>query len=332
MKKILAVILTVLLCSCSSASSSVVPSSEAEDKVTIAVIQLLTHGSLDEDYQGFLDGLKEAGYEEGKNLEIIYQNPEGDQSNLATMADAVVAKDPDLIVAIATPPAQAVQQALDSAGKSIPVLGTAITSYTETGLAETDEKPGLGISGVSDNCPMDLQLMLAQQIVPELKTLGILYTSSEANSQIQAEQMEEVCVAAGVQTLVKTVSDKTMIDDTMQSFTGNVDALYIPTDNNIASAMGSVDIVATENKLPVVVGVSAMCADGGLVALGVDYYVLGKVTAEMAVEVLNGADVSEMPIRYGSSGTIYYNPRTAENLGITLPDNILTDGIDVTAE
>ncbi|MBR2801919.1 MAG: ABC transporter substrate-binding protein [Erysipelotrichaceae bacterium] len=335
MKKLLtsalSLILFLSLCACSSTPSSESSSmSPAEDdKVTIGVLQLLTHDALDSSYEGFKELLAEKGLTEGEDLELIFQNPEGDQSNLATMADALVAKDPDLIFVIATSPAQAVLQSLESAGKSIPVIGTAITSFTEVGLADSDEVPGKGISGVSDNCSMQLQLQLAQQVVPELKTLGILYTSSEANSEIQAQQMQAACAAAGVEAFVKTVSDKTMIDDTMQSFVGNIDALYIPTDNNIAAAMGSVDITAREHQIPVIASEAGMCANGGLVSLGVDYHLIGRMAGEMALEVLNGADVNTMPIRYDTTGTVYYNSVTAADIGLTLPESITSVGVDV---
>ena len=320
--KLAMILILLLLAGCTSA---VVPEPADDNTVRIGILQMMTHGSLDEARQGFLDGLDEAGYVEGKNLIIDFQNPEGDQSNMATMADHLIAEDLDLILAIATPPAQQ----LFTVNQNTPILGTAITDYADAGLVDSNEHPGGLISGTSDNCPMDAQLDLLLSVKPDIKTLGILYTSSEVNSEIQANQMEAECQKRGIEVRTVTIPDKTVINDAMAALAAECDAVYIPTDNNIASAMGSVDVISRERNLITLVGVSDMVKNGGCLSLGVNYYDLGKQTAEMAVRVLNGEDIGTMPIGYDKSGTIYYNSDTLEAIGIQLTDEFKASAIDM---
>ncbi|MBR2552812.1 MAG: ABC transporter substrate-binding protein [Erysipelotrichaceae bacterium] len=328
MKKIVTILLSIMmilaLAACNSSStptptSETTPEPTEETKVVrIGVLQLLTHDALDAAFDGFKAGLEEAGFVEGKNVVFDFQNPEGDQSNLATMADHLIAEDLDLILAIATPAAQQ----LVSVNDHTPILATAITDFMGAGLVETNDAPGGLLSGMSDNCPMDAQLNLLLSVKPDVKTLGIIYTSSEVNSEIQANQMHEVCASFGIQTKIVTISDKTMIDDAMHSFVGEVDAIYIPTDNNIASAMGSVDVVARENGIITLCGESNMVSQGGALSLGVNYFTLGQKTAEQAVAILNGANVAEIPVGFDTTGTVYFNSKTLAELGLELPADV----------
>ena len=321
MKKILCLTLLIaMLCGCSSNSNN------NDDLKQVGILQLLTHDALDASREGFIDALNDNGYVDGETVEIEYQNPEGDQANLTSMSESLIAADKDVILAIATTPAQNLQNVNDHT----PIIGTAITDFVEAGLANSNEEPGGLIAGVSDGCPINSQLDLLLEVIPSVKTLGIIYTSSEPNSEIQANQMVEECDNLGIKTIVKTVSDKTMIDDTMQSFVGNIDALYVPTDNNIASAFASVDIVATENNIPVLCGESNVVANGGLVSLGVDYYKIGYLSGEMAVSLLNGEKtIEDLKIEFQADSTVYYNSKTVAKLGITLPQSILDRGVDV---
>ena len=317
MKKLLSIVLMImLLAGCSNNASN-----QEDGIIRVGVLQLLTHDALDASYKGFVDGLKDNGFIEGENLEINYQNPEGDPSNLSSMADSLVNSRPNLLLAIATTPAQN----LMNVNTNIPLLATAITDFEAAGLANDL------ITGVSDACLMEDQLALLLELKSDIKTLGIIYTSSEPNSEIQAKQMEEACKDHGINTLIKTVSDKTMIDDTLQSFKGKIDALYVPTDNNIASAMGSVSIFAIDNQLPVLCGESNPVKNGGLISLGVDYYKLGKQTADMASKILRGEKtVSELKVETQKDIAVYYNSYTAAKINLTIPDSILERGIDVT--
>ena len=313
MKKLITALLAsaLLLAGCSGST---------DDKTyKIGVLQYLTHDALDAALEGFKDGMKELGYAEGENVEYDVQNPQADQSALSQIAQTLVSNEPDMILAIATP---AVQQ-LQGETKDIPIIGTAVTDYVETKLVASNEAPGANITGTSDGCPMDAQIDLLQKLLPDAKTVGILYTSSEENSVIQGNQAKEELKKRGLTVIVKTVSGKNEINDTMESFVGKVEAIYIPTDNNIASAMASVDLVATPNGIVTIVGANTMCADGGTAGLGVDYYKLGKQTALQAAKILKGeATPADMPIETLTDLDYYYNSDNLSRLDISWPSDI----------
>lgn len=323
MKKILMILLVMLLTACSSQNQTV-----DENAIHIGVLQLMEHEALNNTYNGFIDALKENGYEEGKNLVISFENPNNDKSTLATMAQKLVNEENDLILAIGTAAAQSLQQETDT----IPILGSAITDYLDVGLVESNEKPGKNISGSSDYCDMAIQMDLVEMLVPDVQKVGLLYTSSEENSIIQAEQMRKECEKRGWEVVEKTISDLTMVDDTMHSFIGNIDALYIPTDNPLASSMASVEIVASENNIPVIVGCDTMVQDGGLASIGVNYYNLGYQTGLNALKIINNeTTIDQLPVYFMDSenADIYYNSKIAEKMGFELPNEIIEKGIDV---
>lgn len=285
----------------------------------IGVLQYLTHDALDAALKGFQEGMAELGYVEGENVTYDIQNPQADQSVLSQMAQTLVSNEPDMILAIATPAAQTLQAETDE----ISIIGTAITDYLETKLVASNEAPGGNITGTSDGCPMDVQIDLLQKLKPNAKTVGILYTSSEENSVIQAKQAEAELTKRGLKVVVKTVSGKNEINDTMESFGDKIDALYIPTDNNIASAMASVDTVAKQNNVLTICGESNMVKNGGAASVGVDYYKLGKQTAIMADKILKGeATTANMPVETLEDLDIYINSKTLKELNIEVPADL----------
>jgi len=255
------------------------------DKVyKIGVCQLVHHDALDAAYKGFVDGLKEAGFEEGKNLKIDYQNAQGEQSNCATIASKLVNDQDDLILAIATPAAQAVANATTD----IPIVVTAVTDPAESGLAESNEAPGMNVTGTSDLNPIEEQMNLLVKLVPDAKKVAVLYCSSETNSKIQADLAKTAGEALGLEVTDATVSNSNEIQQVVQSLVGKVDAIYAPTDNMIAAGMATVAMVANENKIPVICGESGMVEAGGLATYGIDYYELGKLSGAQAAKILNG--------------------------------------------
>ena len=287
----------------------------------IGVCQLVEHAALDSSYQGFIDGLKEAGYEEGVNLEIDYQNAQGDQSNCNTIATKLVNDGSDLILAIATPAAQAIANAT----KEIPVLVTAVTDPAGASLVNSNEAPGGNITGTSDLTPVAKQMELLTQLVPEAKTVGFLYCSSEANSKIQIEIAKEEAKKLNLEYIEATVSNSNEIQQVVQSLVGKVDAIYAPTDNMIAAGIKTVTLVTDPNKIPVIVGESAVVDNGGLATYGIDYYQLGKQTAAQAIKILvEGANPGEMPIEYLEEVELSINEELAEKIGVTIPEDLLS--------
>ncbi|MCI9488047.1 MAG: ABC transporter substrate-binding protein [Lachnospiraceae bacterium] len=287
------------------------------ETVKIGVVQLTEHPALDAAYDGFVEALKEAGYEEGKNLELDFNNAQGDVSNCETIANKLVNDKNDLILAIATPAAQAV------AGKTteIPILATAVTDFAEAGLVDSNDAPGTNVSGSSDMNPVEEQISLLQELLPDAKKIGIMYCSSEDNSILQADMAKEVCKAKNLEYEEYTVSDSTMIQSVTESMIGKVDAVYIPTDNLLAEAMATVTMITNENGLPCIVGEENMVKNGGLATYGLDYFALGKLAGNMAVDIIeNGTDVSTMPVQYISAEdcSLAVNSKAATDLGVSL--------------
>lgn len=279
----------------------------------IGVIQLVEHAALDAANEGFVAALDEAGI----SYEIDQQNAQNDQSACQTIAEKLVNDGNDLILAIATPAAQAVA----GATTDIPILVTAVTDPADAGLVESNEVPGGNVSGTSDLTPVTEQIELLQQVIPEAKTVGILYCSAESNSEFQANMAIEACEAAGLSSEVFTVSSSNEIQQVVESMVGKVDAIYAPTDNTIAAGMATVAMVANDNNLPVICGEAGMVEAGGLATYGIDYYQLGYLAGQQAIDILvNGQDVSTMPIGYlaAEQCELTTNAETAEALGIDL--------------
>ena len=293
--------------------------SEKKSKVVkIGVIQLVEHPALDANYQGFVDGLKEAGYVDGQNIKIDYQNAQGEQANCVTIAQKLINDRSDLIFAIATPAAQAVANLTDE----IPIVISSVTDPESAKLVQKNTAPGNNVTGTSDLTPCAAQMQLLKKICPEAKTVGMLFCSSEQNSYFQIALAEKACDELGLKYVEATVSNSNEIQQVVQNLSKKVDVIYSPTDNMIAAGMPLVAQVATENGIPTIVGEEGMVNAGGLATYGLSYYELGKQTAKMAVEVIEGKKPADMPIQYLDKCDLKINEDTAKKLGITIPSNL----------
>lgn len=288
-------------------------------KVTIGIIQYMDHTALDSAREGFISALNENGYIVGENLIIDLQNAQGDQSNLSAISDRFVSNKVDLVLAIATPAAQSI------AGKTteIPILATAVTDFVTARLADSEDIPGGNVSGTSDMNPIKEQIDLLVQLVPETRTVGVLYTSSEDNSILQAMLAKQAIEQLGLSYVEATVTNSNDVQQATQSIVDKCDAIYIPTDNVFASAMPVVHGVTFESKTPVITGESGMAKNGGLATLGINYSKLGHQTGLMAVKILNGeAEPSTMPIETSADFDFAINGTVAEELGIVIPQDL----------
>ena len=304
----------------SSAAASAANSAEGGKMINIGVAQLLTHPAMDASLKGFKDGLASQGFEEGKNVTYDIQNAQGEQSNCITIANTFANKKPDLILAIATPAAQAVAKVITDT----PVMITAVTDPADAKLVASNEKPGGNVSGTSDKTPVKEQIEMLKEIVPDVQTVGIMYTSSETNSQLQAKWAKAACEELGLKYQEFTISNTNEIQQVAQSMVGKVQAVYIPTDNILASGMKNVAAVTNSAKLPLIVAEVGPVQNGGLCTVGINYEKLGYQTGLMAAKVLKGeAKPADMAIEYQTEYTISYNSAVAKQLGITLPERIL---------
>ncbi len=312
MKKLLALALSLaILCVPMLAS--------AEEQKTIGVIQYVQHVALDSAREGFVQALADNGYVDGESIELDLQNAQADASNLATISDRFVANDVDLVLAIATPAAQAI------AGKSttIPILGTAVTDYVAARLVESAEVPGTNVSGTTDMNPVGDQIALLQELFPETKTVGVIFASNEDNSILQAQMAKDAIEAAGMAYVEVTVTSSNDVQQAVQSIIDSCDAIYIPTDNILASSMSVVYEVTTAAKIPVMAGEEGLAMAGGLATLGINYYDLGYQTGLMAVRVLGGEDIASMPIEMATKMDYAFNATYAEAIGFEIPEAYL---------
>lgn len=289
-----------------------------DNRIKIGVIQLVEHSALDANYKGFVDGLAEAGYVDGQNIKIDYHNAQGEQVNCVTIAEKLINDRANLIFAIATPAAQAVANLT----KDIPVLISSVTDPESAKLVQKNTAPGGNVTGTSDLTPCAAQIELLKKIVPNAKTVGMLYCSSEQNSYFQVGLAKAACDKLGLKYIDGTVSNANEIQQVVTNLCGKVDVIYSPTDNMIAAGMPLVSQVANEKKIPVICGEEGMVQAGGLATYGINYYELGKLTAKMAVEILrDGKNPAEMPIEYLQSFDLKVNEETEKVLGITVPRN-----------
>ena len=324
MKKVLALVMAFVMMLAVTGCSE----STADDGVvTVGVIQFMQHASLDEAYQGFVDGLAEAGYVEGENLKIDFQNASGEVSNCQQICDIFANSGIDLALAIATPAAQSAVNVFQET--DIPVFFTAVTDAVGAGLVESNEAPGKNVTGTLDMPVIADQIAVIKDVLPEAKKIAILYTSSEANSEIQANEAKAAAEALGLEVVIQTSSSSNDIPQVIASVVGSVDAIYIPSDNAFASAMATVNQAAVENQIPVFCAVEAMIAEGGIATTAIDYYELGKQTAAMAVRVLNGESVSEIAVETQKDCALVVNKTFAESVGVTIPAEILENAVTI---
>lgn len=290
-----------------------------DGKKTVGILQLVEHGSLDAAYEGFKEGLAEGGYKEGENLTLEYQNAQNSQDNLKSMSEKLVKNSPDLLLGIATPAAVS----LANETTDIPIVVTAVTDLVEAKLAESNEAPGRNITGTSDMVPIDKQIQLLLSIVPDAKTIGIMYNAGEANSKIQANLAEKALKDADVDVKVLTANTTNDVQQVTTSLAKDVDGIYVPTDNTFASAAAVVGEVAKETKTPIVAGSVEQVEDGALATFGIDYKSLGKQTGELAAKILDGDEKpATTPVETANKLELVVNQKMATALGID-PESIV---------
>ncbi|MFI3065794.1 ABC transporter substrate-binding protein [Streptococcus suis] len=297
-------LLTLAACSSSSEQAS-------SDVVKVGVLQYMEHESLTAAREGFVAELEANGYKEGEKLVLDYQNAQGDQANLQTISEQLIDGN-DIVLAIATPSAQS----LATVSTETPIVFTAVTDPLSADLVESIEKPGGLLTGTSDQAPIDKQVELLGQAVPDAKTVGILYTTSERNSEVQVEQAKELLEKAGYKVVVKGITSSNEVQDATTSLMKDVDALFIPTDNTVASTMTMIGELSVEHKVPVIGGSTDTVDEGGLLTYGTNYEALGRQTAKMAIKIIEGANVSETAVEYPETVSLHVNEEMAQKLGI----------------
>ena len=322
MKKILALALALVMV---MTMAAIAPAAQADDaSYTIGICQLVQHAALDAATQGFRDALTE---KLGDKVTFDEQNAQGDSATCSTIVTGFVANNYDLIMANATPALLAAVSATDT----IPVVGTSVTDYFSALQldATEDGATGMNVSGTSDGVPAQLYADCLMELVPDAKTVAIIYCSAEPNSVVQADQFIACMDELGVATTVNTFTDSNDIQAVVTAAIEGADAVYIPTDNTAASNMTIVSNICTPACIPVICGEEGMCGSGGLATVSISYYDIGYVCGEMAYEILvNGADVSAMPIGYAANPVKKYNADVAEAISFEMPEEYEAIAVD----
>lgn len=324
---LLVIVLTVaaVFTGCGNKSNSGEGDQAQKDLPTIGIVQIVEHPSLDTIRENIIAQLEEEGFVDGKTVTIDYKNAQGDTNNLKTICQSFTANNVDLIIAIATPSAQA---ALGET-TDIPIVFSAVTDPIAAELVDSLEKPGGNITGTSDAVSATKILDLALQITPDIKKIGAIYSTGEINSVSVIKELKEYAKTKGIEVVEATIMNSSEIQQAAQSLVGKVDAVFSPIDNTVASSMPTIVDVLNKAKLPYYVAADSMVADGGLATDGVNYVALGKATGTMAADVLNGADTATMPVQIMSDTQVYINKNTAKEIGIKIPTNIVKKATDL---
>lgn len=302
------------------AGSMLLTSTTVAAKVaTVAVSQIVEHPALDAARQGLLDGLKEQGYVEGENLKFEYKTAQGNPAIAVQIARQFVGENPDVLVGIATPSAQA----LLAATKSIPIVFTAVTDPVGAKLVSQLSHPGKNVTGLSDLSPINQHVELMKEILPNLKTIGVVYNPGEANAVSLVELLKKSAKDHGLTVVEATALKSADVQSATQAIASKSDIIYAPTDNTVASAIEGMIVAANQAKTPVFGGATSYVKSGAIASLGFDYYQVGKQTAQYVVEILKGDKPGDLAVKVAQGSDLAINETAAKLLAITIPKPVL---------
>lgn len=331
-KKTIAIMMTAAMvmamaAGCGSKESSSSDGDNKEASYKIGIQQFAEHGSLDNCREGFLEGLEEEGIKEGDNLKVEVKNAMADTATNAQIADSFVSDNMDLICAIATPSAQSAYNA--AMDKDIPVVYTAVTDPVAAELADKDGNPVGNVTGTSDTLPVEEQLKMIREMMPDAKTIGILYTTSEANSVSAIATYESLVDKYGFTLETKGISQTSEIALATDDLLTKVDCITNLTDNTVVASLPAILEKANEKGIPVFGSEIEQVKIGCLAAEGIDYIQLGKQTGKIAAQILKGEKkASEVPYEIISEPGFYVNTKVAENLGIEVPSDLADSAVE----
>ncbi|ARY38081.1 ABC transporter substrate-binding protein [Brucella melitensis] len=302
----------------SLAAAAIATTAQAKD-VTVAVTAIVEHPALDAARDGVKDALAEAGYKEGENLKFIYQSAQGNPATAAQIARQFVGEGPDVIVPISTPSAQAVV----SATRDIPVVFTAVSDPVGAQLVKDLKKPGGNVTGLSDMSPVVEHIKLVKEVMPNIKKLGYLYNSGETNSVSLLAALKEAAAAEGIEIVESAATKSAEVQGAARALVGRADAMYVPTDNTIVSALESAVGVAEESKLPLFTADTDSVKRGALAALGFNYYDVGKQTGAIVVKILKGEKPGDIAVDIAKGTDLVINLGAAKKMGVEFPQAVI---------
>ncbi|MGE4293657.1 MAG: ABC transporter substrate-binding protein [Desulfovibrio sp.] len=290
------------------------PAEKAPYKISIS--QIVEHPSLDAMRQGFKDRFAEKG------VPAIFTDhiAQGDMATNSQIGKQIKGEEPDLVLAITTPSAQAVVQAIDDR----PIVFTGVTDPVSAKIVASLKQPGANVTGMTDMSPMDKHVELIRAFLPEIKKLGVIYNAGETNSVVLVEVLKSQCAPLGIEVVEATIDNSSGVYQAAKSLVGRCEAVYVPVDNTVVSALESAIKVCEESKLPLFTGDTDSVARGSIAALAVDYYKMGVQTADMAIRILvDGANPAETPVEYIRDLSLHVNKKAAAAMGVTIPEAVL---------
>ncbi|WP_227430784.1 ABC transporter substrate-binding protein [Psychrobacter sp. I-STPA6b] len=308
-----------------SASTSTDTPAAATDTKTVAITAIVEHPALDAVREGMIEELADEGFKEGENLTVNFQSAQGNTATAGQIAKQFVGEDPDVIVAIATPSAQSVA----AATTTIPLVFSAVTDPVEAKLVKSLDGSGTNVTGASDALPYEPQIELMQEVIPNLKNVGYVYSPGEVNSTVVLKNLTEKLTPLGITVHPAPAQRSNDIANAARSLQGKVDVIYTSTDNNVMSAYESLYQVAKESKIPLISGDTGAVSRGAVAALGVNYHDLGKETGKIVVKILNGEKAGDIPVYTPQSLNLYVSPNHAKEEGIELPQALIDKAQEV---
>lgn len=309
---------TLMGCGPAESTSTDAPSEAAVDAPFVAVTQIVEHPALDAVRDGIKDELADAGYAEGESLTWAWESAQGQPATATQIAQKFVGEAPDLIVAIATPSAQAAVATSDD----IPIVFSAVTDPVGAELVPSLETPGALVTGVSDLSPIDQHLALIKEIASDTATIGVVYNAGEANSVSLVDLIKAEAPGQDLIVVEATVASSADVATAAESLVGKVDAIYVPTDNTVVSALESVLRVGAENQIPVFAGDTDSVERGAIAGISFDYYDVGRQTGDIVVRILEGAQPSSIPVETVETLQLAVNPGAAAAMGIEIPETV----------
>ncbi|WP_188261259.1 ABC transporter substrate-binding protein [Azospirillum tabaci] len=285
---------------------------------TVAITAIVEHPALDATRDGVIEALKAAGYTPGDTLKVEYQSAQGNPATAAQIARQFAGARPDVIVPISTPSAQAVV----ASTRDIPVVFTAVTDPVGAQLVRSLDKPGANVTGVSDMAPVTEHVALIREIVPSVKRLGVLYNPGEPNSVSLVKALKDEAQKAGLTVVEATATKSADAQPAARSLVGKADAVYVPLDNTVVSALESVVAVGQQAKLPVFSADTDSVARGTVASIGFDYRQVGRQTGEAVVRILKGEKPGDVPVTFAKGTDLFVNPKSAAAMGVTIPEAV----------
>ncbi len=296
--------------------------------IRVGITQIVEHPSLNLIRQGFIDRLGELGYPEGTGAVYDIQSAHGEFATALTIAQKFLADNVDFVLAIATPSAQAAANVI----REIPIIIAGVTDPIAAGLAESIARPGTNVTGTSDLPPVRAQLALLKELVPRVRRVGVIYNAGEVNSVVLIDLARKAAAELGITLVEATVGSTAEVQQAAQSLLGRVDAIYVQNDNTTASAIEAVIAVAERGRLPLITSDDTVVEKGALGTIGIDYYELGRRTADVAYRVLQGEQPADIPIERIEGQNIFLNLDVARRLGVTIPDEMTAKAVRIFGE